>query len=79
MNIYLTLADNSVASRIELGPYEVDFVTMAGKITVLCYDEYSNKVGTLIFPHQLESFPMPSDEEQWAIAMPLIEKMQETQ
>lgn len=77
MNIYLTLSDNSVATRIELGTYEVDFLTMAAKITVLCYDEFGNRVGTLAFPHQLTDFPTPNSEQQWEIVIPLIEQMQQ--
>lgn len=79
MNIYLILEDNSVVSRIELGTYQVDYQTMSGKITVICFDEFGNKVGTMIFPHKLDSFPTPNEEQQWAFAMPLIEKMQEIQ
>lgn len=76
MQVYIHMPDNSIATRIELGHIEVDFLTMWSVIPVMAYNEMGDKLYTWKFDHKLEAFPIPNETEQWLIVMPLIEDFQ---
>lgn len=77
MQVFIHLPDNSIATRLDLGIIEVDFQTMWSVITVFAFNDVGDKVATWKFDHKLESFPVPDDAGQWAIALPQIEQMQQ--
>lgn len=67
------------AAHAEIIDNHTDVAKMLMTICVGLFSDSGDKLKVIQVQHQLIGFPIPSIEEQWAIAMPLIEKMQETQ
>lgn len=69
----------ATATRADIINNHTDVAKMLMTICVGLFSDSGDKLKVIQVQHQLTGFPIPSIEEQWAIAMPLIEEMQETQ
>lgn len=80
MQILINIPElGAVATRAEIIDTHTDVPQMRMTICVGLFNDADDRLKFFTVEHQLTGFPIPSNEEQWGIVMPIIEKMQETQ
>ncbi len=77
MNLIIEIPEiGMTATRAEIINNHTNVMKMLLTIYVGLFSDSGDLLKTVSVDHQLTRFPIPSNDEQWAIALPTIEALQ---
>lgn len=77
MNLIIEIPEiGMTATRAEIINNHTNVMKMLLTIYVGLFSDSGDLLKTVSVDHQLTGFPIPSNDEQWAIALPTIEALQ---